>query len=298
MIRTLVDYDSITAAGILARMALALDEEGNPASKSRIPNENLVRERVLHEIRTSLGLAPDDNSAESIERVSEALDAESDSLYGAVNVEKTLSELSRKGHLPSDLFYVQVGENIRNFYGEKFPNELKNIEATVASPDQEQHFGGGEEDESKGQLFSLFSKKFSHDFPFKSFTLLVMGQRHGTLLTVNHAWRIYLDRVDLSGAIDLIDVVRRFADVFGRTIVMDGKKGKFILTKYVLGDEGIKKDFEVLPLYRPDQRGRLREIQSDFEFTCFSLLTRDHAEIAFLAIDSDRYRKSLEAHDW
>ena len=84
MIAALTDYPPKIALGLVARAALEVEDEGNPAATSREPNEADVRQRIFAEVRSSIGVALDDQSPSALERLSDALDEELDRI-----VEKT-----------------------------------------------------------------------------------------------------------------------------------------------------------------------------------------------------------------
>ncbi|WP_348698472.1 hypothetical protein [Duganella fentianensis] len=300
MIASLSGFDNLTAAGILARMALALDDDGNPAALDRLPDEIDIRQRVRAELYEHLGLRIDDNSEEAVERFTDALDVASDSLLGPLALEDALIGMSRKGQLPSDLYHIRVLEPVEEIYGEKWPAEYDRLEATIRLPDQEQHYGEPEPG-TDGHLVSIFAKHFPDPFSFRSFTLLVLGQRQGTKLTVVHVWRLYADKVDVSGVTDLLDVVRRFTNVYGEEIIINGKKGRFFETAQLSSSIATTTEIEIVPRTVIDRRGRKRDASiSTIDIVCFQQSHPKGGKIASLivAIDRDKYRASLEAHGW
>ncbi len=226
MISVISKFDHKTAAGILARTALAITDYGNPASIARIPDEERIRETLLSEIRSKLQITSNDQSEGSIDRIAEQLDIESDKLIGAIDEKSVLSSMAAKGYIPSDLFEVSVIDQVKEIYGKNYASEELNILSTVKSPDQEQHYGTPSSPEQPF-LISLFAKNFENKFPLKSYTLLVVGQRNGLQLSVHQVWRVYHDRVDLSNITDLIDMLQRFSDKFGAEIEVGGVKGHF-----------------------------------------------------------------------
>lgn len=60
MIATLSNFDRKQALGLLARTAIAFDDEGNPAAAYRLPNELDLRRRILAEVRQAVGVRSDD----------------------------------------------------------------------------------------------------------------------------------------------------------------------------------------------------------------------------------------------
>jgi len=301
MINSLSGYDNVTAAGLLARMALALDDAGNPAANDRLPEEKWLRNKVRTELYATLGLKLDDESLEAIEKFADALDTASDSLLGPLDMQEALASLSKKGELPSDLYHIRIMEQVEDLYGDKYPAEHELIEATVRGPDQEQHFGDPDPGDEGRHLISMFAKHFPDPFPYRSFTLLVLAQRQGTLLTVVHSWRLYADRVNFAGVSDLVDVARRFVDVYGKDILVNGEKGRFFLTATLTKNGSTETTIEVPSKYVLDSKGRRKEVTSAVtDIYCFQQSKPAGGIVASLlmAIDRLKYLASLSAHGW
>ena len=244
MISTLEKFDNVTAAGILARAALSIEDQDNPAGTPKLPEEMGLRLTVLIEARQMLGVLPNDQSPQTLERLGEILDTECESLIGPTDSDLALKRLSERGELPSDLFEIRIIPNIEQFHGRKYPQEKQLIESTIQSPDQEQHFGPPASADEPF-LISLFAKHIPHQYPLKSFTMLVAGQRKGLVLDVHQAWRIYPDIVNLRGVTDLVDMLRRFSDFFGAEIELGGKKGHFILAADIPKGQDIQTTFNM-----------------------------------------------------
>lgn len=244
MISALENFDKVIAAGILARAALAIEDQDNPAGALKLPNEASLRQSLLAEARRMLGVLPNDQSPQTLERLGEILDTECESLIGPTDSNLALKRLSERGELPSDLFEIRIIPNIEQFHGRKYPQEKQLIESTIQSPDQEQHFGSPASADEPF-LISLFAKHIPHQYPLRSFTMLVAGQRNGLVLDIHQAWRIYPDIVNLNGITNLVDMLRRFADVFGTEIELGGKKGHFILAADIPKGQDIKTTFKI-----------------------------------------------------
>ena len=246
MISTLENFDKVTAAGILARAALAIEDQDNPAGTPKLPDETSLRRSLLAEARKMLGVLSSDQSPRTLERLGEILDTECESLIGPTNIDSNLAlkRLSERGELPSDLFEIRIIPNIEKFHGRKYPHEKKLIESTIRSPDQEQHFGPPASADGPF-LISLFAKHIPHQYPLKSFTMLVAGQRNELVLDIHQAWRIYPDIVNLNGIANLVDMLRRFADIFGTEISLGDKRGHFILAADIPKGQVIKTTFNI-----------------------------------------------------
>lgn len=228
MIEALSNFDKVTAAGILARAALALAHSTNPAAAPAVADELSVRRVVIQQVRKQAGVAPDDNSEDALQRIEERLDSETDSLLGEVNDVAALDKRALDGTLPSDLYSVELVPNIADALGHRFQQERTLIEKTIKASDREQHVAPTEENNGEVFAISLFSKYFPDKFPGRSFTMLVVAERRGFQLVVHQAWRLYPNEVDISEATDLVDMLRRFAKVYGVEIEHQGVKSKFI----------------------------------------------------------------------
>lgn len=293
----LTEFDSITAAGILARAALSITDQENPSAEEKIHNEFNIRRQLFVDARNTLGVAFDDNSTDTLERIGDVLDAESDLLIEEVDQDTVLNNLSQKGMLPSDLFNVAIVTNIENFHGKKFKHEKELIELTVKSPDQEQHYGEPV-GPSEPFLISLFSKYFPNHYPLRSFTLLVAGQRNGLVLVVHQAWRVYADLVNLDGVSDLVGMLERFSDSFGAEIEIGSQKGHFIKSAELKRGDPFPPTVKI-----PIRRGLLgKKIKStETTITCFyqqSPTDENNKAALIVAIDLDRYREALQIRGW
>lgn len=294
MIGALQQFDQVTAAGILARAALAIEE--NPAGSLRLPNEQQVREALFAEALAANGIRPDDRQPETMARLGEILDAELDTLIEPRDSKAVLERLSARGDLPSDLFKVNVVPNIANFHRAKFKRELKLVERTVWSPDREQHFGPHPSGPEHPFLISLFAKQFVDVHPAHTFTMLVAGQRLGTSLIVHHAWRVYPADIDLRGAGTLVDVLRRFSEQYGVELVLGGKLGQFVLANEFPG-----KVDELKSAIRSDAGEKDKKGKSEIMISIFwqsSPVTGLMQGALGTAIDLVKYRRLLKAHGY
>lgn len=295
MISSLSRFDNITAAGILARAAIYLEDKDNPAAANKFPHESSIRESILNDIRKTLGISPDDMSNEALDKVGDALDNECDVLLGEANDHETLLRLSNKGELPSDLYEINIALNINDFFGKKYDVEKKLIEKTIRLPDNEQHYGPPE-NPGDPFLISLFAKHFPNKYPNNSFTMLVAGERNGTLLTIHQAWRIYKDSICLEGNTDLVDMLRRFAEKFGSEIIFNGKKGHFFLTGDVPNNSPLKYEIVLIDSEHKPKKKRAEVVSTHFIQNRPSGSSQQAALI--IAIDLIKYKRLLKSHGW
>jgi hypothetical protein len=301
MISPLREFDNITAAGILARAALYLEDKDNPAITNKVPNESLIREAIISHMRDTLGISPNDTSDKALDILGEALDSEGNALLEQTNTDATLERLSSKGELPSDLFDIKIIKNLEQFFGKKFEFEKELIENTIRLPDQEQHYGPPSNPDDPF-LISLFSKNFPNKYPKNSFTMLVAGERSGLKLTVHQAWRIYPDSVSLEGVTDLVDMLRRFADKLGSDIEFNGKTGNFFLTEELPDGKDI--EYFVILHERKMREEHIYSKKIYHKEAMYSHFTQNNPfgtskrASLILGIDLVKYRNVLKSHGW
>lgn len=280
MISILEKFDKRTALGILARAALALESEGNPAASVVAKDESAIRAALIREARSRLGLAPDDNTPESVEKLGDFLDEESDKLLEPFDTHVALERLAERGDLPSDLYQIVIIPNISQLHGKNMELEARLIEATIRNPDREHHYGPPTA-AGTPYMISLFAKQFRTPWPFKNFTMLVAADRQKLTLTVHQAWRLYSAYVDDRGS-DLVELLHRFADVYGIDLQIGNKKDHFFLWSE-----------NVLPQkIQIESKGRRQEFTVS-QFTQDFLSNEPQAAL-IVAIDLDKYRALLK----
>ena len=291
MISALKRFDDVTAAGILARAALAID--GNPSGSYRIPDEESVREQLIAEVMRRHGLRRDDHTPRSMEQLSDLLDVELDTLIAPSNSEEALERLSTRGSLPSDLFKIEIVNQVSDFHGRKFDREERLIQKTVRSPDREQHYGPSIGPDVPAMI-SLFAKYFPNEYPIRSFTMLVAGQRNGLTLRIHQAWRVYPD-IALDGAPTLVDLLHCFSDQFGFELTVGDKTGNFFLSAALPQDI---EDFEATFEVRPESVGKNRRKRLTFSYFFQHAKPAGPKAALLVAIDLDKYRSFLESRGY
>jgi len=290
----LSEFDNVTAAGILARTALSLEDSNNPDAATRVPNERIIRAKLVDEIKRRLGIEHPIESKSDVELIVDALDCESDRLFAPINETAVFADLSAKGELPADLYEVAIDQGIDEFFGKKADQEKKLIESAVKHRDEEQHFTQKHSDRGETPLISLYSKRFESRYPARTFTLLVTGIRNGTLMSVSNAWRLYDDVfIANRGTRTLLDSLENFANEYGMTISTGGQTGKLILQCRMQGriEETVSVDLE-----KPS--GKLR--QFNFVISHFISQAKDGPKWGSLvyAIDLNKYKRTLVGHGW
>lgn len=299
MIASLLSLSRSDAVGILARTALALGNEANPAAELRLPGELGIRHAIISEVRRSIGASDVDDSDLTIEKVAEAIDRELDALTNVGSLDSVLESLSNQGKLPSDLYGIHVIENVSDIYKKHWFRERQNIERTVRAADREQHFLPAPGAEGP-PLVSLFARSFPDKYPGNSFTMLVIGQRTELRLDVHLAWRLYSDRVKMNGATDLLDLFRRFSAEYGLEFKVRGVQGKFFLEMNNADSLVVAHDIEVLPVFIRDARGRKVGKAPRMIVSVFTRQSLSGASLTSLinVVDLDRYQSTLDAHGW
>lgn len=296
MLASLEKFDRLTAVGILARTALAIEDDGNPAGEYKVIDEEKIRESVLFEVYKTLGIDQQNRSNDMLQKIGEMLDNECEKLIGKVDDASTLNELSEKGELPSDLFDVVIINNIVDFHGKKFPNEEKLIKETIVSPDSEQHYGKPA-NENEPFLISLFAKQFKDKYPLRNFLMLVVGQRQGMVFIVHQAWRVYPDIVNIDGNPSLVEILERFSDVFGAEIEVGEKKGHFILSAEIPRGQ-TDTTIRILPLA---SHKNIKNEKHGITITHFSQQNPFGGDLIaslIVAIDLIHYKQVLKSRGW
>jgi hypothetical protein len=123
--------------------------------------------------------------------------------------------------------------------------------------------------------------------------MLVAGERQGLRLIVHQAWRLYPDKVNVAGAVDLIEMLRRFANAFGASIEVGDQRGHFIM----LADIPPGKDVpNTIKLVFPPQK-KPRTINVTY-FRQVRPTSGNRKAALAIGIDLDRYREMLKTYGW
>ena len=291
MIRAIQHLDNKTAAGILARAALSLENDlPNPDNQFAIANEADLRRNVLIELKNSLGLSHQDFNPTNIHTLYDALDLEVDKLLGKVDVQEALKRVSNRGSLPSDQFEITIIPNVEEFYGEHFAEEYPRIIETIKSPHKEQQFGEPKS-ENEPFLLSLFGRYYRSKYPGKDFLLLVAGQRMGLKLEVHLVWRIYPLIVPFNESDKLVTILEKFANVFGVVVTAGDKSGSFILSATV-PEETTEESFSFEML--PDPKARI----TISAFSQINPITKQMNASLITGINLRKYIDSVKKMGW
>jgi hypothetical protein len=300
MITALQQYESLTAIGILARAALSIDDDGNPAAEVKLPNESSIRRAILNEIRENLGIGLNDVSEYSLERLGDALDEELTKLTDKTDDHDILSQLADKGELPSDLYEPTLISNLRGIYEKHWYLIQDNIFETIRKADREQHFAPAADTKGEAPLVSFFAKNFQEKNPQDNFTMFLVGQRQGLKLEIHQAWRLYTSDIKFSGTKNLFELLERFTEVYGVEFDLNGKKTKFIVNSDLGEDQDSVANINIVKKIKTDRKGKKSNSSMNIIISHF-VGKRENGttnSTFTVAIDVDKYLASLELHGW
>lgn len=231
--QALDDLAPKVAAGVLARAALALEGNANPAAEPVFEWELDLRARLILSLQESLGLKVDDFSPAALDQLGDKLDETADRL-DRPNLEAAIRRLSDHGQLPSDRYEIDVIPAMKEqvYRDPAYSAEEERIFQTVRNPDFEQHFGPAQPGADQPFLISLFARFFKGQYPRRNFYLLVAGRRSGEKLTVHQVWRLYPAILKFTPSNDLIGMLRVFAEAYGSEFRLEetGEVAKMIVS--------------------------------------------------------------------
>ena len=282
---TLKGVDSKTANGILAAAALMTSADpgiGEPAGIVR--QYRIQADEILSEVRSRLKISVDDSSQKARTSIDDFLArALRDSALGA-NTHEALSRAGQAGRLSPALYQVVQPLSFRNVFS-TLGISASHVEDAVLHPDDHQHLLA-EGIPEQARSISLFMKLvIARDFA-KSRWLLVQAVRNGTTLTVNSAWQVYPQDIDISNARQPLDVLRAFAEKYGYPIrVGENERALFVDALTYPLDATVKVDWTGAP---PDWFVAFAQ-SANMETSVFKV------GIAY-CIDLARYRSDLRKH--
>jgi hypothetical protein len=227
VIEALKQFEPSVAAGILARAALSLDTDlHNPAANFVLQGEDKLREKIILEFSTKLGIPPIDSSYKTAHLISSEIDRAIDEIIGSIKEKDALERISARGEFPSDEFEIVLMPNIKDdIYQNHFKDEYPRIIETIKRPHKELQFG---QTESLRPLVSLFGRFYRSKFPARDFLLLIVGQRKGLVLEVHNVWRVYPYIVPIREQDDLVTILKNFTNTYGTKVISGKAEGNFI----------------------------------------------------------------------
>ena len=224
---SLRDQSAKEVEGILASLTLGLlPNPGLSVMGSDLTSD--VRDRLIQEIRISLGLKMGDNSPRAMSRIYEYLAREmGNAALTGVDLKEVRTRLGDKGELAPPLYKVVFTDSFKNGSKRRGVDE-RIVELTLQSPDNVEHLHPELLGITTKKLTSLYLKSFiNNSRPFNSYTLLVFCTRLGYVQQVADAWQIFHSDVDLSKAQTPLDVLKALVAKYGFEIQVGERKANF-----------------------------------------------------------------------
>jgi hypothetical protein len=232
--------------GILA--SLTLDMLPNPGIGMASDLTSDVRDRLIQEIRISLGLKRDDKSREAMSRIYGYLAQQiGNAALAGVDIKEVKSRLGDKGELAPPLYKIEYTDSFKDTSKRRGVEE-REIELTLQSPDSVEHLRPELLGIVAKRATSLYLKQFNNrSHPFNNYSLLVFCTRVGYVQEVADAWRIYHSDVDLSKAKTPLDVLKALVRKYGFEIQVGERKGAFFWHERVPISPDTQTDFIKIP---------------------------------------------------
>ena len=213
--------------GILA--SLTLDMLPNPGISGVTSDLTAdVRDRLIQEIRISLGLKRDDNSPQAMSRIYDYLAREmGHAALANVDIKEVKTRLGNKGELTPPLYKIVFTDSFK--HGSRIRGvDERSVELTLQSPDSVEHLRPELLGITSKRATSLYLKQFINNAsPFNSFSLLVFCTRVGYVQEVGNAWQIFHSDVDVSKAKTPLDVLKALVGRYGFEIQIGESKAAF-----------------------------------------------------------------------
>lgn len=287
MLKTLENFDDKTIEGLLARTAIYINNDEKHAIESNLQNEVQLRNTLIHEICNNININ-DDQIFEYKSKVLDAIDEELENIDHK-DLSHNINNISNQLLIPSDVLNINIIQNIRNFYSNSFDLEYPNIKKTIKDPDRESHLENTFESDLPSDI-SIFLKKFSGDFPYNNFNLIVIGQRKNIDFYVHQVWRLYDEILDFKKDKTLLDILKNFAEEFGVHIEYKDKVSKFYYSK----DAKSKQEFKIKNSEGiKDKNGNHLVTFSHFSQN----INKDKKRMSLLvAVDLNKYKGYLKKH--
>lgn len=228
-------FDAATASAILAAAAL---KAGPHIEDAPVSVDQQSVDNVLAELRDKLGIAPSDASPKARALLDEALAVELDRVgFSATNFQNVEKALGAQGELPVSAYKIIFVSDVLAQVHE----QEKFVRRSILDADQVEHINS--EDESGTTRISLFVKLIGKGS--KSHWLLIQANRVNLELHIVAVWRVFPQVVDLVGAVKPFDILRAFANRYGRDIAMsDGNPKRFIAGVDVGSWDSVKADLQ------------------------------------------------------
>ncbi len=219
--------------GILA--SLTLDMLPNPGIGGAPSDLTMdVRDRLIQEIRISLGLKMDDKSPAAMSKIYDYLAREmGHAALADVDIKEVKTRLGDKGELAPPLYKIVFTDSYKHSGNRRGVDE-RAIERTLQSPDSVEHLRPELLGITSKRATSLYLKQFiNNSRPFNSHSLLVLCTRIGYVQEVSDAWLIFHSDVDLSKAKTPLDVLKALVAKYGFEIQIGERKASFFWHEWV-----------------------------------------------------------------
>ncbi len=289
-LRSLQQYDDITAAGILAGIALGSTANPGVGTAADFASDFGDREQeVLTEIRQRLKLPDQDQSSDANSKVLEVVSqAISESILRGKDRSEIVARAGNRGLLPPSMYHIAMGQAFSlNF--KQFAAREAHARDTILHADDYQHLitTNVSKDTDK---FSLFLKWHPGSAREDGFWALAFTYRDGPKLEVQHLWRVYPSEVDVSKAQTPVDLLAAFCQKFGLDVtVMDRKTAKFIAQERFPAKYGhaAEVEWKVVQHFIPHiTTASIRKFPED-----------QHVDVGIVyAIDVEKYKTILRRH--
>jgi hypothetical protein len=220
MLDALAGLDRSGATTALALAADRLLAEYYPTSPREVPEAQLqIADRVIGELRTRINRRPDEEEAEHLRRIGDALSREmSNAVLSGINLADIRTRTGQKGTLPTSLYDIEFTSYFRN-QEPLLAMKRSYVLDSIQHADSIQHLRP--KLLRSGLHVSLFTK--SPRIHGRPYTILVKCNRIGANLQVDHALYLFHDSFNLSGAYTPLDMLMLFLDRFGLPIIIEGK---------------------------------------------------------------------------
>ncbi|MDX2201316.1 MAG: hypothetical protein NW223_01070 [Hyphomicrobiaceae bacterium] len=232
-LRTLKDFDTVTANGVLAAVALSTSADPGIEKSTLVEQYRHQANAVANEIRSALQLGSGALTRDDQARFDAFLAREiQKNVFANRDPLDALGKAGQAGRLPSSLYKVRVTQQFEQAF-RRHGVKKKLVEEAVHLPDDYQHLLN--DDARERDTLSLFMKKILPSGK-EPHWLLLQTVRQGIIQVAQSAWRVYPADVDLTRAKQPLDVLRAFANVFGVDVKVADKTARFIESVTFMGD--------------------------------------------------------------
>lgn len=224
----LENRDVQTANSILGAAALIMAPHIAGDEPEIVKNYRSEAREAILEVRRSLKITADDISPAAISSISSFL-AKSiqEKILRDVDTGELLARAGRAGRLAPSLYAVEQPKAFLQLF-ETLSIKRSHVEDAVKRPDDYQHLMTDRVSEEVKDAISLFVKDIRSSRAGNDHFLLIQTHRVRQTQVVQSAWRVFPGDVDLSSAVEPLDLLKAFVDVYGSVVKVGEVSGKFI----------------------------------------------------------------------